>query len=153
MMITPLKFGIPNIDLTCSPEMSINPSAFAGHHLVALFCPTDEDQAAREIEAYRRRARDLVSEDAWILAFGDQCSRVPQIGQPLMIADADRRAWVAFRDLADSPEALDRADGAVFLFTRGGGLQRYWHGSGHVQDVLEELQRPASQHRNVAERN
>ena len=145
-MTTPLRFGIPDIDLACSQDVSINPSAFAGHHLIALFCPIDEEQAADEITSYRRRARDFVTEDAWILAFADQCARLPQIGQPLLIADPSRRAWVAFRDLADSPEALDRADGAAFLFTRGGGLQRCWHGAGHVDDVLKELHKPASQH-------
>ena len=146
-MATPLRFGLPDIELTCSPEVAINPSAFAGHHLIALFCPTDEDEAAQEIAAYRKHSSELVVEDARILAFGNQRAGAPQIGQPLIIADTDRRAWIAFRDLTDSRETLDRADGAVFLFTRGGGLQRFWHGSGHVLDLLEELRGPASQHR------
>lgn len=138
-----LKFGIPDIDLACSPELSINPSSFVGHHLVVLFCSTDAEQGAREIEAYAKHSREFAAEDAWILAFGDQCGLKPQVGQPLMIADKDRHAWVAFRDLVESPESLDRGDGATFLFGRGAGLRRYWHGSGHVQEVLEELHQPA----------
>lgn len=139
-----LKFGIPDIDLTCSPELSVNPSTFAGHQLVALFCPTDAEGGAREIEAYAKHSCEFAAEDAWILAFADQCLATPQVGQPILIADKDRRAWVAFRDLTGSPESLDRGDGATFLFGRGGGLHRYWHGPGHALDVLEELRRPAS---------
>ena len=107
-------------------------------------------EAAHELAAYRTHAPELVARDTWVLVFGDQCSLAPQAGHPLMIADPDRHAWVAFRDVTQSPETLDRGDGATFLFTRGGGLQRYWHGSGHVHDVLKELQTPAFQHRHEA---
>ena len=110
-----LKFGIPDINLACSPELSINPSSFVGHYLVVLFCSTDAEQGAREIEAYAKHSREFAAEDAWILAFGDQCGLKPQVGQPLMIADQDRHAWVAFRDLVESPESLDRGDIAQAL--------------------------------------
>lgn len=148
-MTTPhLKFGIPDIELACSEGRKINPSSFAGHSLVVVFCPLDPEQAASEAEAYRRLASKFVAHDAWILAIGEDCGSPPHgATQLLTISDADRHAWTAFRDLTDSAETLDRGDGAVFFFSRGGGLHRYWHGSGHAHDVLEELQTPVSQHR------
>lgn len=149
MTTAPLKFGIPDIGLTCGKGGTINPSTFAGHELVVVFCPTDSEQAAREIDAYRKHAADFVARDIWILTIGDQCEPTTRVqaGNPMLIADTDRHAWVAFRDLTHSPETLDRADGATFLFTRGGGLHCYWHGSGHVHAVLEELRSPMTQRR------
>jgi peroxiredoxin len=144
MTTAPLKFGIPDITLACGAGRTINPSAFAGHELVVVFGPTDPEQAARELEAYRKHAADLVAGDTWILVFESQSGqRTPdQTGNPLLIADPEQRAWVAFRDLTHSPETLDRADGATFLFTRGGCLHSYWHGAGHVHEVIEELPSP-----------
>jgi hypothetical protein len=40
---------------------------------------------------------------------------------------------------------LDRESGATFLFTRGGNLHRYWHGPGHIDEVLAELKIPPSE--------
>lgn len=149
MTTVALKFGIPDIGLTCGEGRTINPSAFAGHELVVVFCPRNAEQASHELDAYRKHAADFVERDTWILAFGEECGpSIPgQAANPLLIADTDRQAWVAFRDLTNSPETLDRADGATFLFTRGGGLHRYWHGSGHVHEVLEELRSPLTQRR------
>jgi hypothetical protein len=147
MTTTRLKFGIPDIELTCGEGMRVNPSTFAGHHLVALFCPTDSERAGREVDAYLQRASEFVASDAWILTFADQCSPAPQERRLMMVADADMRAWKAFGDLTETPERFDRKDGAVFLFTRGGGLQGHWRGAGHVDDVLRALRRPASQPR------
>lgn len=148
MGTVPLRFGIPDVELTCDAATRINPSSFAGHDLIVMFCPTDAEQAARELDAYRKRSGEFTDLDAWVLAFGDQCgqSELSRPGEPILIADTDRHAWVAFRDLARASETLDRADGATFLFPRGGGLHRYWHGSGHVLDVLEELQTPVTEH-------
>ena len=146
MTTTHLKFGIPDIELTCRLGSTVNPSSFAGHSLVVVFCPSDPEQAANEAEAYRKHASEFVAHDAWILAFGEDCRTAPDgAAQLLTIADEDRHAWTAFRDLTDSAETLDRGDGATFLFRRGGGLNRYWHGPGHVHDVLNELAMPASQ--------
>ena len=148
MIKFPLKFGIPDIDIACGAGRKVNPSAFAGHELVVVFCPADPEQAAFEIDSYRKYAANFVEYDAWVLVFGDQCDLGPgQVGHPQLIADTDRHAWVAFRDLTHSPETLDRADGATFLFTRGGGLHCYWHGSGHVHEVLEELRSPPTERR------
>jgi len=142
------KYGIPDIELGCEAGSKINPSCFAGHALIALFCPLDAGAAAQEIEAYRRHSADFVARDAWLLAFADQSSDASVDGpaRVLTIPDRDRHAWVAFRDLTGHPEEFDRSSGATFLFTRGGGLHRYWHGAGHVDEVLEELRMPSSQH-------
>ena len=155
MTTIPLKFGIPDIDLPCGEGARINPSTFAGHDLVAVFCPVDPEEAARELDAYREQAGHFVARDAWILAFGDQCAPATpgEAGNPLLIADPDRQAWDAFQNVAHSPESLDRGNGATFLFTRGGGLHCYWQGSGHVHDVLAELQNPLTQRRDTGNRN
>jgi peroxiredoxin len=155
MTTVPLKFGIPDICLSCGAGETINPSTFAGHELIVVFCPTDLEEGAEEIDAYRKHAAEFVACDAWILGIGDQCGPTTsgQAGKPLLISDPDRHAWVAFRNLTHSPETLDRADGATFLFTRGGGLHRYWHGSGHVHEVLEELRSPLTERRDRPRRD
>ena len=144
--MTQLSFGIPDIELECSPDRKINPASFAGHDLIVLFGPLDASQ--QEIAAYRHHSDELVKRDAWLLAFADEGG--PQVDgerRVLTIADPKRHAWVAFRNLTSHHEELDRGDGATFLFTRGGSLHRYWHGPGHVEEVLAELQTPSAEHR------
>ena len=133
-----LKFGIPDIELRCAEGATINPGSFAGHELIALFCPIDSDAAEQEIAAYRSHCAEFVNRDAWLLVFADTCP--VGTGRALTIPDRDRCAWVAFRDLAAQPEELDRRSGAVFFFTRGGALHRYWRGPGHLPEVIEQLQ-------------
>lgn len=148
MASTTLKFGMPDIDLGCASGRKINPSSFAGHELIALFCPLDLDAAAQEIAAYRQHCAEFAQHDAWLLTFVDSCGDITIDGETrlLTIPDPDRHGWVAFRDLTDHAEEMDRKSGATFLFTRGGGLHRYWHGAGHVDEVLAELRIPSSQH-------
>ena len=143
-----LRFGIPDIDLGCTSGMRINPTSFAGHDLIVLFYPLDSADAAQEISAYRRHGAELVKRDAWLLTFAEQCGEVSVDGpgRLLTIPDPDRHAWVAFRDLTPHPEELERSSGATFLFTRGGGLHCFWHGAGHVDDVLAELRIHSSLH-------
>ena len=148
MDVTSLKFGIPEIELTSISGVKINPSSFAGHELVIVFCPNERAAAAKEIDLYQRHCPDFVERDAWILAFSEHGNEatIDGPGRILTIPDTDRQAWSAFRDLADRPEALDRALGATFLFTRGGNLHRYWPGSEHVDEVLSELKDPSVEH-------
>jgi hypothetical protein len=148
MATTDLKFGIPDLELGSSSGAKVNPASFAGHELIALFCPLDAAAAAQEIEAYRLHCAEFVKRDAWLLTFAEHCTdlSVDGGGRVLTIPDPDRHAWVEFRNLTAHPEEMDRSSGATFLFTRGGGLHRYWHGAGHVDDVLSELQIPSSQH-------
>ena len=148
-MTSNLKFGIPDIELGCASGNRINPASFAGHELIALFCPLDEAAATQEIEAYRRYSLAFAECDAWLLTFAEHCDEfsVDGTARVLTIPDPDRQAWVAFRNLTARPEEMDRSRGATFLFTRGGGLHRHWHGTGHVDEVLTELRIPSSQHR------
>lgn len=115
--------------------------------MIVLFTPTDPEAAEREIGAYRNHLAEFVDRDAWLLALTEHCEE-PKAGEGpiLTIPDPDRHAWVAFRDLTNDPEAMDRSSGATFLFTRGGGLHRYWHGLGHVDDLLAELRQSSSEH-------
>jgi hypothetical protein len=138
----------PDIWLQCEQGSPVNPAAFAGHELVVLFCPTSHDYAAREISSYLKHAESFTCRDAWVLIFADNANTLAKQGQGMrIVADPERKAWVLFRDLTEEPEALDRADGAVFYFARGGGLSRYWQGSGHVRQVLKEVSLPACDRR------
>jgi hypothetical protein len=139
-----LKFGIPDLELDLASGIRINPASLAGHQLIVLFCPVDTTAAAQEIAAYRRRSAELVDADAWLLTFADRPDDLPVDGaaRAVTIPDRDRHAWVAFRDLADCSQEIDRSSGATFLFTRGGCLHRYWQGAGHVEEVLTELEHP-----------
>lgn len=140
-----LKFGIPNIELGCASGAKINPSTFAGHELIVLFCPLDADGASNEIGAYLSHSHQFVEHDAWLLTVTEHCGdlTVDGGGRILTIPDPDRHAWVAFRNLTHHAEEMDRDSGAAFLFTRGGNLHRYWHGAGHVDEVLAELAKPS----------
>jgi hypothetical protein len=141
-----LKFGIPDIDLPCPSGSKVNPASFAGHDLIVLFGPLDPVAAAQEIAAYGEQIAEFVASDAWLLAFADECSGVGGRSRVLTIPDPERHAWVAFRDITDHPEEMDRSSGAVFLFTRGGNLHRYWHGSGHVDEIIAELRTSSFHH-------
>lgn len=141
-----LKFGIPDIDFACPSGSKVNPASFAGHELIVLFGPLDPVAAAQEIAAYGEQSAEFVASDAWLLAFADECSDVGGPSRVLTIPDPDRHAWVAFRDITAHPEEMDRSSGAVFLFTRGGNLHRYWHGSGHVEEIIAELRTSSFQH-------
>lgn len=143
-----LTFGIPDIELGCTSGTKINPSSFAGHELIALFCPLNAGAAAQEIAAYLHHSAEFARRDAWLLTFAESCADIAVDGETrvLTIPDPDRHAWAAFRNLSAHPEEMDRSSGATFLFTRGGGLHRYWLGSGYVDEVLAELRIPSSQH-------
>lgn len=142
-----LKFGIPNIELSCASGAKVNPSSFAGHELVVLFCPLNRGAACEEIATFLAHSAEFVERDAWLLAIAEHGSEVAIDGgaRVLTIPDPRRQAWVAFRDLTAHAEELDRESGATFLFTRGGNLHRYWHGPGHIDEVLAELKNPPSE--------
>ena len=143
-----LKFGIPAIELCCSSGAKINPSSFAGHNLIVLFCPLDGDAASAEVSSYLAHSDEFVGRDAWLLTIAEQCRDLSIDGgsRILTVPDPQRHAWNAFRDLTRHAEEMDRESGATFLFTRGGNLHRYWHGSGHVDEVLDELGTPSFDH-------
>ena len=143
-----LNFGIPAIEICCSSGTKINPASFAGHELIVLFCPLDRDTAYAEVNAYLAHSAEFVSRDAWLLTFAEECGDLSIDGgnRVLTVPDPKGRAWNAFRDLTRRPQEMDRKSGATFLFSRGGNLHRYWHGSGHVDEVLAELCTPSFEH-------
>lgn len=143
-----LRFGIPNIEIGCPSGAKINPSTFAGHELIVLFCPLDADRAGKEIGAYLSHSDEFVAHDAWLLTFAEHWNDLAIDGGSRILAIPDRecRAWAAFRDLAWRGESMHRDSGATFLFTRGGSLHHYWPGTGHVDEVLAELVKPSFEH-------
>src|SRR4029079_19223657 len=92
-----LRFGIPDIELSCDSGTKVNPASFAGHELIVLFCPTDAAEAGQEIAAYRKHCADFVARDAWLLTFADQCGDVAVEGadRVMTVPDPDEQAPIA----------------------------------------------------------
>ena len=141
MAASNLKFGIPDIQVAKAGGGLVNPSDFAGHQLVVLFCPTAPDAADKELAEYGVHRSELCENDAWIIGIRDQssalCSAAPESSFSVL-SDDDGKAWSAFQRLPGQG-GQRREAGAVFLFGRGGALQHAWAGSGHVEEVMREL--------------
>lgn len=144
MSATHLRFGIPDIDLPRASGGTVNPSAFAGHVLVVVFCPAASEREAAELAEYRNLSPRLSAYDGWLVTVSERAIN----GQPVekrsgtAAVDSDGSAWAAFREIAPPELDLDRSKGATFLFARGGSLERVWPGLGHASEVIEELARP-----------
>ena len=132
------KHGLPDIELPSPGGGTVNPTDFAGHELIVLFCPLDPGAAEREMADYGRRADQLSYNDAWMIAVGED-PKVPPASRTTLASDADLGAWRAFGESLDPPRQLPREEGAVFLFGRGGCLTRAWQGAGHASEVEAEL--------------
>ena len=137
-MSAKLNYGIPDIELPLPKGGTVNPSDFAGHELVVLFCPLERAAAARELADYNRHADQFSYNDAWMIAVCDDTKTLPAIRMTIA-AEPDLSAWKAFGESLDPPEQLPREEGAVFLFGRGGCLTRAWQGQGHGNEVVSEL--------------
>ena len=144
MSTTHLRFGIPDIELTRTAGGTVNPACFVGHVLVVLFCPTAPEIEAAEVVEYQKLSSELSAFDGWLVTVSESASVPEQDPQRATAAarDADGSAWAAFREIAPPALKLDRAEGATYLFGRGGSLQRVWPGRGHASEVLRELARP-----------
>jgi hypothetical protein len=120
---------------------TVNPSAFAGHVLVVLFCPASAPKGA---EDFADPGCALSAYDGWLLRIrmpaGVTEQRSPCAGAEAV--DADGTAWAAFRGIAPAGLELDPSKGATFLFARGGSLERVWPGVGRADEVIQELARP-----------
>ena len=146
MTAVDLKFGIPNIELAKTGGGTVNPSAFAGHQLVVVFCPSKPSAAAQELSDYGAHASELCSNDAWIIAVCDEeaaSSTAARHSGFSVATDRHRTGWSAFQNLSKNLARQDPEWGAVFLFGRGGALQRVWAGSGHAHEVMRELNQRA----------
>ena len=129
--------GLPDVELAGADGATVNPSNFAGHDLVVLFCPPDRQAAARELAEYNSLADALTYNDAYMVAVcdpgeGKAASRV-------CIASDAGRAWEAFGKCLDNQERDSTAEGATFLFGRGGCLRKVWPGVGHANEVMQAL--------------
>lgn len=137
-MSAKINYAIPDIDLPLPKGGTVNPSDFAGHELVVLFCPLDPVAAAQEVADYDRLGDQLSYNDAWMIAICDDTKSLPAT-RMMLAADPDLAAWKAFCENLEPPEQVLRKDGAVFLFGRGGCLTRAWQGPGHADEVVSEL--------------
>ena len=144
----PLCYGIPNINLHRHNGGEINPSTFVGHELVVFFCPADPVAAAREIESYSALAEAFVAAGAWLICIfsGGSSAETPHLRKDIHITlacDQDGSAWDAFESLLETTGRAEEAAGGAFLFERGGCLAKAWPGTGHAENVLNELHRRA----------
>jgi hypothetical protein len=137
MLARELKFGIPNLDLQWTCGGTVNPSCFAGHQLLVLFLPVDERQQSDEFHSYEQVSDELSGTDAWFLVVAAASGNGGQKQKVPVALDPTGRAWAAFNKVANVK--LDRAEGAAFLFTRGGAFHRVWPGRGHAAEVVREL--------------
>ena len=134
------NFGIPDIELRTTSGRTLNPSTFAGHALVMVFCPTSEAAEAAEAAEYKSRGCDFAKFDAWVLTVGERAHAEGDANGPATLAlDPDGNVWTAFSELAGPILKLNRDDGASFLFERGGSLAGVWGGPGRAAEVLEAL--------------
>lgn len=141
-----LRYGIPDVELGCPKGGTVNPTTFVGHQLIVVFLPADEAAALQELGRYANYADELTDSDAWVLGIVQQehpSTAIVTAGHGL-VSDPDCSAWRAFERLLKRGENHDRDDGAVYLFGRGGALQKAWFGSGVADDVVRELRRQAS---------
>jgi len=137
MLASELKFGIPDIDLQWTCGGSVNPSCFAGHQLLVLFLPTDVRRQSAEFDSYEKLSDEIAGTDAWFLVVGATSAQGQQQRKVPVALDPTGKAWAAFNKVAKV--RLDRAEGAAFLFTRGGAFHRVWTGQGHAPEVVREL--------------
>jgi peroxiredoxin len=129
--------GLPDVELAGVQGAKVNPSNFAGHDLVVLFCPKDRQAAARELADYNALADSLAYNDAYMVAVCD-----PNAGEPasrICIASDSEHAWAAFSHCLGKSQRASTAAGAAFLFGRGGCLRQMWQGVGHATEVAQAL--------------
>jgi hypothetical protein len=129
--------GVPDIELAGAKGGTVNPSDFAGHDLVVLFCPADRQAAARELADYNALADALACNDAYMVAVCE-----PEAGLPasrISVAIDAERAWEAFSNCLSKRKPPNHDEGAVFLFGRGGCLRQARLGVGHAKEVVRWL--------------
>lgn len=129
--------GLPDVELAGANGASVNPSHFAGHDLVVLFCPSDRQAAARELAEYNELADALAYNDAYMIAVCDADAGEP--ASRITVAFDAERAWEAFGTCSGNDLGASNAEGAVFLFGRGGCLRQVWEGTGHASQVMKSL--------------
>jgi hypothetical protein len=137
MMPSTRRYAIPDVDLAGQHGGTVNPSHFAGHELVVLFCPADPIAAAKEMTSYNAVAEALAYNDAYMVAVCG-ADAGPPASRTLMTSDSER-AWEAFGKCLDRSKRFNAEQGGVLLFSRGDCLQSVWHGTGHASEVIQAL--------------
>lgn len=130
-------YGIPDIELAGQHGATVNPSNFAGHDLIVLFCPAEPLAAASELASYNALADALAYNDAFMVAVC--CAEAGSPASRILISPDSERAWDAFGKCLDGTEHLRTGQGGVLLFGRGGCLRQTWHGTGHAGEVIRAL--------------
>lgn len=130
-------YGIPDIELAGQQGGTVNPSDFAGHDLIVLFCPLEPVAAADELATYNALADALAYNDAFMIALC--CAEAGSPASRILMSGDTERAWDAFAECLDGTERLRADQGCVLLFGRGGCLRQSWNGIGHAKDVIQAL--------------
>jgi peroxiredoxin len=130
--------ALPDIELSGANGSRVNPSDFAGHELIVLFCPAKLPDATQELAEYNALADAIAFNDAYMIAICD-----PKAGSPAsrvtLASDPQGLAWNLLAECLSPQERMEPDKGAAFLMGRGGCLKRSWHGSGHAQSVRHAL--------------
>ncbi|HEU4956537.1 MAG TPA: hypothetical protein VFT40_02795 [Sphingomicrobium sp.] len=137
MMRDKQAYGIPDIELAGQHGGTVNPSNFAGHDLVVLFCPADPLAAAKELASYNALADALAYNDAFMVAVC--CAEAGLPASRILISADSERAWDAFGKCLDGTDHLRADQGGVLLYGRGGCLRQSWQGTGHAKEVIHAL--------------
>jgi len=130
--------ALPDIELSGANGARVNPSDFAGHELIVLFCPNKLLDATQELMEFNALSDALAFNDAYMIAICD-----PKAGSPAsrvtLASDPEGFAWNLLAECLSQQERAEADKGAVFLMGRGGCLKRSWHGAGHAQSVRQAL--------------
>lgn len=130
------KTSIPDIELARSDGVPVNPSHFIGHDLIVLFLPGNEKDSVRDLAEYDALADRLARDDAYMIVICEVATNSTH-SRVANVSDPESKAWKEFDTTDQAPR---RAEGAVYLFGRGGCLRRRWEGPGHAQDVFTALE-------------
>ena len=143
MLETRTRYGLPDIVLPRLGGGCVNPSSFVGHDLLVVFCPEEKVAALATLSELSERACDLADRDTWLLAIvADAQTQLPDSPSTCSITvatDADGSAWSAFQTLVEDKAGSAAREGGAYLFSRGGAIAGFWPGTGHVGDVLREI--------------
>lgn len=134
-------FGVPKASVVAVDGKVVDLSVFAGHPLILAFCPVGACGAAGLLHDLSNLADNIAANDAWVIGITDDPLPPGADDLRLLLArDPDARLYAILCDHLREPSG-DLSHGAVFLFGRGGNLQRYWAGQPDAKEVVEELAR------------
>jgi peroxiredoxin len=132
-------FGVPKASVVTVDGKVLDLSVFAGHPLILAFCPSGACGAAGLLYDFSNLADRIAANDAWAIGITDDPLPPGADDLHLLLArDPDARLYAMLCDHLRE-QGADLSQGAVFLFGRGGNLQRYWAGQPDAKEVVEQL--------------